>query len=85
MNPSLSINGHIYHGPLEPEAIFNELCHSYKLDHRPKVCEPNFDIEEVLGHFEDDFVPDADGFSFTSLILFAVIVLLFNVYLFVRC
>mmetsp|Transcript_889 Transcript_889/g.1212 ORF Transcript_889/g.1212 Transcript_889/m.1212 type:complete len:103 (+) Transcript_889:1014-1322(+) len=44
MSPTVAINGHVYHGHLDASTIFSHLCRSYKLEHRPRVCAPNFDI-----------------------------------------
>ena len=49
LTPALVINGHPYRGEMKGDAIFNQICQSYKMNKRPLVCSEGYDIEPELG------------------------------------
>lgn len=44
MNPSLTINSHLYTEELKGEKVFRAICQAYSIDQMPKVCDPEEDI-----------------------------------------
>jgi len=69
---------------MEADQIFSGICGAYEAQHRPEVCDKNFDLSLAMGHYEDDFViPDVYGHS--HLIWAVLLVILFNIGLFVWC
>lgn len=85
MSPSISINGLMYHDELRAENIFGQICKSYHINLMPEVCKADFDIQTVLGNFNDDFVPPRDGFPYGHFLFMVFVVLVFNVCCFVYC
>ena len=84
LNPSLTINGKIYHGKLRGDKIFESICSAYARNHRPEVCHENYELATKLGDFEEDFVLP-EGYGHHHLIIILVLVVLLNLFLFIWC
>ena len=75
----------MYHDELRAENIFGQICKSYHINLMPEVCKADFDIQTVLGNFNDDFVPPRDGFPYGHFLFMVFVVVVFNICCFVYC